>query len=367
MAFLPEPKHKHDSVPKTGILLVNLGTPSAPTAEAVRPYLREFLGDPRVVEIPKALWWLVLNGFVLRSRPKESAAKYAKIWMKEGSPLAVHTARQAVLLTGYLGERVKSPHVVGWAMRYGRPSIESALVSLREQGCDRILVLPLYPQYAAGTTGSAYDAVFDTVKKMRNAPALRFVKHFHDHPAYIAALAKSVNEHWALNGRPDQLLMSFHGLPQFTLDRGDPYYCECQKTARLLAAELGLKPDRYLVTFQSRFGRAQWFKPYTLQTVQELGKRKTGRLDVICPGFVSDCLETLEEINIENRAAYVAAGGKGFEYIACLNERHDWIQALARITAENLSGWATTEWDAAAAARDAAASRDRAVALGATA
>ncbi|HVY05016.1 MAG TPA: ferrochelatase [Burkholderiales bacterium] len=365
MPFLPEPKHQHGAIARTGILLVNLGTPAAPTAEALRPYLREFLSDPRVVEIPRALWWPILNGVILRMRPRQSAAKYAQIWTKEGSPLAVHTAKQATLLRGYLGERIKSPHVVAWAMRYGQPSIESALRYLREQGCDRILVLPLYPQYAAATTASTYDAVFDAVKKMRNAPALRLVKHFHDHPAYIAALAKSVNDHWVANGRPDKLLMSFHGLPRFALDKGDPYHCECQKTARLLAAEVGLEPDQYVVTFQSRFGRAEWLKPYTMKTVEELGKRKTGRLDVICPGFVSDCLETLEEIGIENKAAYVAAGGKGFEYIACMNESHAWIQALARIAAENLHGWVSTEWDGAAAAREAGASRDRAAALGA--
>ncbi|HEX7953264.1 MAG TPA: ferrochelatase, partial [Burkholderiales bacterium] len=283
----------------------------------------------------------------------------------EGSPLAVHTARQATLLKGYLGERIKTPHAVAWAMRYGQPSVETTLHDLRAQGCDRILVLPLYPQYAGSTTASTFDAVFDAVKRMRNAPALRLVKHYHDHSAYIAALAKSVNEYWMANGRPDKLLMSFHGVPRFTLDRGDPYHCECHVTARLLAAELGLAPDRYVVTFQSRFGRAQWLQPYTMQTVRELGKRKTGRLDVVCPGFVSDCLETLEEIAVENKAAFLRAGGGEFHYIPCLNERHEWIQALARIAAENLQGWAATDWEAAPALRAAAASRERALALGA--
>jgi protoporphyrin/coproporphyrin ferrochelatase len=365
MAYLPEPKHQHGAIAKTGILLINLGTPDAPTATAVRTYLREFLSDPRVVEIPRALWWLILNGIVLRTRPRKSAEKYALIWTREGSPLAVHTAKQATLLKGYLGERIRTPHVVTWAMRYGQPSIEKALLDLREQGCDRILVLPLYPQYAASTTASAFDAVFDTAKKLRNAPALRLVRHYHDHPAYIAALAKSINDYWMTNGRPDQLLMSFHGLPRFALDRGDPYHCECHKTARLLGEELGLSPERYQVSFQSRFGRTEWLKPYTMQTVKELGKRKTGRLDVVCPGFVSDCLETLEEIAIENKAAYLQAGGTEFHYIPCLNERHEWIQALARIAAENLHGWVSTDWDAGAALRAAAEGRDRALALGA--
>ena len=365
MKYLPGPKHQHGSIAKTGILLINLGTPAAPTAGAVRPYLKEFLSDPRVVEISRPLWWLILNGIVLRTRPAQSAAKYALIWTKEGSPLAVHTAKQATLLKGYLGERIKTPHVVAWAMRYGEPSVEKALLGLREQGCDRILILPLYPQYAASTTASAFDAVFDVMKKMRNAPAVRLVRHYHDHSAYIAALAKSINEYWMTNGRPDKLLMSFHGVPRYALDRGDPYHCECHKTARLLGEELGLAPERYQVSFQSRFGRTEWLKPYTMQTVKELGKRKTGRLDVVCPGFVSDCLETLEEIAIENKSAYVKAGGGDFHYIPCLNERHEWIQALARIAAENLQGWVSTDWEAGPVLRAAAEGRQRALRLGA--
>jgi ferrochelatase len=365
MRYLPEPNHQHGSIAKTGIVLINLGTPEAPTASAVRRYLREFLSDPRVVEIPRPLWWLILHGVVLRTRPRQSAAKYALIWTKEGSPLAAHTAKQATLLKGYLGERIKTPHAVAWAMRYGQPSISKVLSGLREQGCDRILVLPLYPQYSASATASAFDAVFDAVRRMRNVPALRFVKHYHDHSAYIAALAKSVNDYWVTNGRPDRLLMSFHGVPRFALDRGDPYHCECHKTARLLGEELGLTTDRYQVSFQSRFGRTAWLKPYTLQTVKELGKRKTGRLDVICPGFASDCLETLEEIGIENRAAYLNAGGREFHLIPCLNERHEWIQALARVASENLQSWASTDWEAGMALRTAAAGRERALGLGA--
>jgi ferrochelatase len=356
--------HQHGTIPKTGILLINLGTPAAPTAQAVRPYLREFLSDPRVVEIPRALWLPILHGVILRRRPRESAAKYALIWTKEGSPLAVHTAKQALLLKGYLGERFKTPLTVAWAMRYGEPAIENTLRALCEEGCDRVLVVPLYPQYAASSTASSFDAVFDAVKKMRNPPALRLVKHYHDHPGYISALAKNVSRYWEVNGRPDKLLMSFHGLPRFALDRGDPYHCECHKTARLLATELGLSAERYVVTFQSRFGRAEWLQPYTLQTVQELGKRKTGRLDVVCPGFVADCLETLEEIAVENKAAFVQAGGGEFRYIPALNENHEWIEALADVAADNLHGWVSTA-DAGEAAREAAASLARALALGA--
>lgn len=365
MRFQREPKYEHGTLAKTGILLVNLGTPAAPTPSAVRAYLKQFLWDPRVVEIARPIWWLILHGIILNTRPRKSAGKYATIWTREGSPLKVHTEKQAVLLRGYLGEHIRSPHAVAWAMRYGSPPIDAAMRELRAQHCDRILVVPLYPQYAASTTGSVFDAVSDTLKSMRNVPALRLVKHFHDHPAYIAALAKQVNEFWMANGRPDMLVLSFHGLPRFTLDKGDPYHCECQKTARMLSNELGLKDDKVMVTFQSRFGRAEWLKPYTIEAMAALGKRKIGRVDVFCPGFVSDCLETLEEIAIENKTVFLKAGGRQFNYIACLNERHEWIQALARIAAENLHGWVSAEFDRAASEVSAHASRTRAIALGA--
>jgi ferrochelatase len=365
MRFLPEPKYQHGSIAKTGILLVNLGTPEAPTPKALRRYLRQFLWDRRVVEIARPLWWLILHGFILRSRPRQSAEKYAQIWTKEGSPLRRHTEKQTVLLRGYLGERIKSPHALAWAMRYGEPSIGSALAALREQGCDRLLVLPLYPQYAASTTASVFDEVGAVMAKVRNVPAMRFVKHFHDHPAYIAAIAKQINEYWMTHGRPDKLVLSFHGVPRFTLDRGDPYHCECQKTARLVAQALGLREQAWTIAFQSRFGRARWLEPYTIDVVTQLGKKKTGRIDVFCPGFVSDCLETLEEIGVENRAAFLSAGGREFHHIPCLNERHEWIQALARIAVDNLHGWASTEFDVAAAQGAADSAKARAMALGA--
>lgn len=365
MGYRPEPSYIHGSLAKTGVLLVNLGTPSAPTTSALRPYLKEFLSDRRVVEIPRTLWWLILNGIILNTRPKKSARRYASIWTGEGSPLRVHTEKQALLLRGYLGERIKSPHTVAWAMRYGSPSIDSAIAELHADNCDRILVLPLYPQYAASTTASVFDAVFASLGKMRNLPALRLVKHFHDHPAYISALATRVNRYWMENGRPDKLVLSFHGLPRYTLNKGDPYHCECHKTVRLLSQELGIDADMVVTTFQSRFGRGEWLKPYTIDTVKKLGKAKTGRIDAFCPGFVSDCLETLEEIGIENKAVFLKAGGKSFHHIPSLNDDHEWIQAIARIVADNLHSWATSDYDRGKAEREAQLSASRAKELGA--
>lgn len=339
MRYQTEPKFTHGTPVKTGILLINLGTPDAPTASSVRSYLKEFLSDPRVVEIPKLLWWLILNGIILNVRPKKSAAKYASIWLKEGSPLRLYTAKQAVLLQGYLSLRTKAPYVVEYAMRYGNPSIPDALAKLKAQNCQRILIVPLYPQYAASTTATALDAVFSELQQMRNTPALRTIKNFHDYPAYINALAKNVRDYWTLHGRPDVLLMSFHGLPQYTLEKGDPYHCECLKTGRLLAEALNLKPTQYRISFQSRFGKAEWLKPYTTATLKELGQQKTARVDVVCPGFVADCLETLEEIAMEGQEDFLHSGGGEYHYLPCLNDSPDWIQALTDLVADNLQGW----------------------------
>jgi ferrochelatase len=335
----PEPPFEHGTARNPGVLLVNLGSPQAPTPSAVRRYLREFLSDPRVVELPRTLWLPLLYTSVLTTRPSASARRYAAIWSDEGSPLSVHTARQAVMLRGYLGARGITSVEVEWAMRYGSPSIAQGLDALRARGCDRILVLPLYPQYAGSTTGSVVEAVLQAVARVRNVPALRFVKHFHEHPGYIAALAQSVRDYWMQTGRPDVLVMSFHGVPRFTLDRGDPYHCECHATARLLAQALALPEERYRIAFQSRFGRARWLQPYTAEVLSELGRSRTGRVDVICPGFVADCLETLEEIALEGKSLFLGAGGQTFHYIACLNERDDWLKALADIAADNLHGW----------------------------
>ncbi|MDP2829881.1 MAG: ferrochelatase [Sulfuricellaceae bacterium] len=324
---------------KTGILLINLGTPDAPTKQALRRYLKQFLSDPRVVEIPRFIWWPILNGIILNTRPNKSARKYAQIWTADGSPLLAHTRKQATMLKGYLGERTRTPLVVDFAMRYGNPSIPSALARLREQGCERILIVPLYPQYAASSTATALDAVFETLQRERNIPEFRVIKHYHDHPGYISALANSVLDYWMQNGRPDKLIMSFHGIPRRSVELGDPYYHECQKTGALLAEALGLAEDKFQITFQSRFGRTEWLQPYTAQTLQTLGKQGVGRVDVICPGFSSDCLETLEEIAMECKSDFLKAGGKDYHYIPCLNERDDWIKALCDIVLKQLQGW----------------------------
>ncbi|MBA3599046.1 MAG: ferrochelatase [Methylibium sp.] len=338
MKHRPEPDHRHGSLERVAVLLVNLGTPDAPTAPALRRYLAEFLSDPRVVEIPRALWWLILHGVILRVRPRKSAAKYASIWTDEGSPLAVWTAKQAALLAGYLGER-GTPVLVRHAMRYGQPSVASQLDALKAEGATRILVLPLYPQYAAATTASVFDAVYAWAASVRRVPELRFVNHYHDDDGYIGALAGRIEGHWQAHGRPERLVLSFHGVPERTLQLGDPYHCECQKTARLLRERLSLTPEQVLVTFQSRFGRARWLEPYTEPTLVALARSGVQRVDVACPGFTSDCLETLEEIAQEARHAFLEAGGREFRYIACLNDQHEWIAALSAITIRHLQGW----------------------------
>jgi len=341
MSFAPEPPFSHGQAAKTAVLVVNLGTPDAATPQAVRRYLAEFLADPRVVEIPRLVWLPILHGIILRTRPAASARKYASVWTAEGSPLKVWTEKQALLLAGYLGQRGHSV-LVRHAMRYGSPSIAAALDALRAAGAERILVLPLYPQYAAATTASVGDAVADWMKRRRNLPELRFVKHWHDDPGYIGALARRVSDHWMTHGRPDRLVLSFHGLPKRSLTLGDPYHCECLKTGRLLAERLKLREENVVVTFQSRFGKAEWLKPYTEPTLIALAKEGVARVDVFCPGFFADCLETLEEIDLEARAAFLAAGGKEFGYIPCLNDQHEGIAALAAIALSHMGGWTTS-------------------------
>lgn len=318
------------------MLLVNLGTPDAPTVGAVRRYLREFLSDRRVVQLPRLVWWPILYLLVLPFRPRISAHRYARIWRPEGSPLRIYLERQAQLLRGDLGERLKRPLPVIPAMRYGKPSIKQGLAELRKRECDRILVVPMYPQYAGSTTGSTEDAVARAMRKWRPPPALKVVRDFHDHPAYVKAIAKSVNAYWMKHGRPDRLVMSFHGLPRAVVERGDPYEAQCRASAKLIAAELGWDDARTVVTFQSRFGRAEWLKPYTAQTLAELGAAGTARVDVVCPGFTADCLETLEEIALEGRDIFLGAGGKEFHYIPTTNDAGPWMTALAIIAMENL-------------------------------
>ncbi len=320
-----------------GILLVNLGTPEAPTARALRRYLAEFLGDPRVVDLPRWLWWPVLHGIILNTRPKKSAAKYAKIWTPEGSPLKVHTQRQAKLLRGLLGQRGIKDVVVDWAMRYGKPAVADALDRLAKQGVGRVVVVPLYPQFSASTTASTYDAVNAWRRRHRGGPRILEVRDYHAHAGYVAALARSIGTHWEKVGRPDRLVMSFHGMPKRAIEKGDPYADQCRRTAELVAAQLGLRDDAWQITFQSRFGAAEWLQPYTQPTLEELARQGVGTVDVICPGFAADCLETLEEIAMECRHAFLAAGGKEFRYIPCLNERDDWIAALADIALARLS------------------------------
>ncbi|MGZ8210046.1 MAG: ferrochelatase [Burkholderiales bacterium] len=323
----------------TGVLLINLGTPEAPTPDAVRTYLRQFLSDRRVVEIPPLIWQPILRLFVLRTRPKASAERYAQVWMPEGSPLKVYTERQAALLQGYLGERLHGPIIVDYAMRYGQPPIAQKISAMQARGCARILLLPLYPQYSGSTTATAFDAAFAALARVRNQPEIRTVRDFHDDGGYIEALASSVRDYWSKRGEPNVLIMSFHGVPRRTVQLGDPYDRECATTARGLAAALGLGEDRYRITFQSRFGRAEWLKPYTSEVMTELGRAKTPRVDVVCPGFTSDCLETLEEIAIENKTFFLKAGGGEFHYIPCLNDRHEWISALADLAERHLRGW----------------------------
>ena len=341
--FLPEPPHRHGTAASTAVVLVNLGTPEAPTAPALKRYLRQFLSDPRVVEIPKPIWWLILNGIILNTRPKKSAAKYASVWMPEGSPLRVHTERQAKLLAGYIGER--GHHLtVTWAMRYGAPSIPEVLNRLKAGGATRILLVPMYPQYSASTTATVIDEACHWLTQTRNQPELRFIRNFHDDAGYLGALEQSVRKHWQASGLLDadsRLIISFHGLPKRSLDLGDPYYCECQKTGRLLAERLNLKPEQYQVCFQSRFGKAQWLQPYTAPTLKKLAQEGVRRVDIICPGFTADCLETLEEIAQEGRDDFLAAGGREYHYIPALNENDDWLHALTALVEQQLGGWPT--------------------------
>ena len=345
MPYLPEPQYAHGTPTRVGVLVMNLGTPEAPTEAALRTYLGEFLRDRRVVEIPPALWQPILHGYILRTRPAASAKKYAAIWTSDGSPLLVWTRRQAQVLQGTLGERCKqaglpADHVrVALAMRYGKPSIADGLSALKQANCHRILVLPLYPQYAAATTGSACDAVFARLQRMRHQPAVRTVDCFHDEPVYIKSLAARVNDYWVKHGHPEQLLLSFHGVPRFSLDKGDPYHCHCQKTARLLGVELGLRESQMRVAFQSRFGRAEWLKPYTSAVLHELGQQKLKRVDVFCPGFVADCLETLEEIAIEGKKEFISAGGGELHYIPALNDHPAWYKAMGELAWKHLGGW----------------------------
>lgn len=361
--LVAEPAYAHGTALKTAILLVNLGTPDAPTPAALRSYLKEFLSDPRVVEIPRIVWWPILNGIILNVRPKKSAVKYASVWMPQGSPLRVYTERQAAGLQNHLARQGVEVRVE-YAMRYGNPGIASVLARLRAENIGRLLVVPLYPQYSSSTTATVFDVVFDQYASFRNQPELRLVRGFADFPPYIDALADSVKNHWAAQGRGDLLLFSFHGVPKRSLIKGDPYHCECHKTARLLAQALGLSDTQWKLSFQSRFGKAEWLKPYTSEVLAELPKSGVKTLDVLCPGFPADCLETLEEIAMEGKEEFLTAGGEQYRYIPCLNDSPMAISALASLVLEHMGGW-PIRGQSAPSAGELDLQRAKALALGA--
>lgn len=342
-----------------GVLMVNLGTPDAPDRASVRRYLKEFLWDPRVVEMARPIWWFVLNGVILNTRPGRSAAAYQKIWTDQGSPLLVISQKQRTALSALLERRFGCEAPVALGMRYGNPSIHSALEQLRDTGVRRILVLPMYPQYSATTTASIFDAVSTELRTWRWLPELRFINHFHDEPAYIGALAESVRRHRSEFGDAEKLLMSFHGIPEEYFHKGDPYHCECQKTGRLLAENLGLDAGQWQLSFQSRLGPKQWLQPYTDHTLEQLASDGIKSVQVMCPGFSADCLETLEEIAMENREVFLNAGGERYEYIPCLNDEAEHIAMLAGLVEQHTQGWGPSPDDPKAVLQ-------RAIALGAS-
>jgi ferrochelatase len=330
---------RHDAAECLGVLLTNLGTPDSCSRADVRRYLREFLWDPRVVEVPRPLWWLVLNLVILNTRPRRSAAAYQRVWTDAGSPLLVISRQQEAALQEKLSQQQGYPVKVVLAMRYGNPSIAAGLEALRQAGARRILVLPLYPQYSATTTASTFDAVAAELRRWRWQPEMRFVNHYHDNPAYIDALAASVQAYQSQHGTPDRLLMSFHGIPRDYFMAGDPYHCESHKTARLLAEKLGLDETQWQLSFQSRLGPREWLRPYTDETLRKLAAEGVRKVQVICPGFSADCLETLEEIAMENRDTFLEAGGETYEYIPCLNADPQHIDMLAGLVALHTDGW----------------------------
>ncbi len=333
----------HQCQPKVGVLLMNLGTPDAPTTSAVRRYLAEFLWDPRIVEMPRPLWWLILHGVILRIRPAKSAHAYQTVWSEQGSPLLVTSNLQAAALESRLQKELNTHFVVELGMRYGNPSITSALARLKKANVQQLIVLPLYPQYSATTTASCFDAIYQELQQWRWIPELRFINGYADHTAYITALVNSIKIGWQDKGMSDVLLISFHGTPQRYFDVGDPYYCFCQKTARLVVEQLDLGEEQYRVTFQSRFGKEPWLQPYTDVTLAGLAKDGVEKVSVICPGFSVDCLETIEEIEIENRDVFLNAGGKQFQYIPALNADEMHIDLMYQLVQQHTQGWSLPE------------------------
>ncbi|MBV1787933.1 ferrochelatase [Marinobacterium sp. D7] len=352
-------RYSHQREDCVGVLLTNLGTPDEPTPKALRRYLKEFLWDPRVVELPRPLWWLILNGIILNTRPRRSAEAYRQVWTDAGSPLLLHTRAQADALSNrFSGEKGLSV-IVDFAMRYGNPSIESVIQRMQERGVRRLLVLPLYPQYSAATTASTFDALAADFTRRRWLPDLRFVSHYHDFPAYIEAMALSIEQYWQHHGRPERLLLSYHGVPERYLHSGDPYYCECRTTSRLLARRLGVDEEFCMTTFQSRFGREEWLKPYTDETLKALPGEGVKSVQVYCPGFSADCLETIEEIGVENRDYFLSAGGERYGYIPALNDRVEHIDALELLIRSHIADWLSVQ------AGDSALRQERAQSAGA--
>jgi ferrochelatase len=329
----------YDQPAQAGVLLVNLGTPDAPTARALRPYLAEFLGDPRVIESPRWLWWLILHGIILRIRPARSAHAYARVWTPQGSPLRVGSEKLAAALQARLREAVTGPVRVALAMRYGAPSVRTQIEQMQREGVRRLLVLPLYPQYSGTSTGSVIDAIADTFKQLRWPPELRIINDYHADAGHIEALARSIEQWWATHGRGDKLLLSFHGIPQRYVAAGDPYLQQCQTTARLLRERLGLNETQLITSFQSRVGREPWLQPYTDETVKHLASEGVKRLDVACPGFAVDCLETLEEIAMQNAEFFSEAGGEALRYIPALNDGEEQVASLAALVSRHAQGW----------------------------
>lgn len=339
MQYTNSEHFSHVQSDKIGLLVTNLGTPDAPTKTALKKYLKQFLSDPRVVEVPRLLWWIILNCIILQIRPRRSAHAYQNVWTEAGSPLAINTRQQAEALQKHLRDTHGDAIVLEWGMRYGSPSIDGAIDKLLQQGVRKLLVLPLYPQYSASTTASTFDALAQDFMRRRWIPELRFITSYNKFEPYINALAQTIEAHWQIHGRPQMMVFSYHGVPIRYLHNGDPYHCQCHATSRLLAAALNLNDDQYLTTFQSRFGREPWLQPYTDETLKALPAKGITDLQVVCPGFSSDCLETIEEIGMENKDYFLEAGGEKFAYIPALNAQDCHIEALAALVGQHMAGW----------------------------
>lgn len=330
---------KHGRAPKMGVLLVNLGTPNAPTKTALKRYLAEFLSDRRVVEIPSLLWKIILHGVILQIRPKKSAAAYKRIWLNNGSPLMVHTKNLTDAIAAQLKTKIEGDLSLSFAMRYGQPSIKEKLLEFEQHGVERLLILPLYPQYSSATTGTVASAVFDVLKKWRWIPELHITSSYHDDLNYIEAVADSVRQQWMQTGQGDKLILSFHGMPKATLIAGDPYFCHCHKTARLIGQALGLQDKQWEMVFQSRFGKAQWLQPYAVTRFRDLPQEGIKNIIVVCPGFATDCLETLDEIAEEGKTEFIKAGGNRFIYVPALNTRKKQVDCLTQKILNCATGW----------------------------